>query len=82
MNIPTSRCQSCSSSNLLALDAEICLHSPGLNGLKKTPQFIFPKVLVCLECGLMQGSLAAAELSLTQNLRQVSGNPDTSAKRE
>jgi len=59
-----SQCKSCASSHLVRLSTEICLHFPGLSGLKRGPIFVFPKVTVCLDCGFVQSSLSSEELGL------------------
>jgi hypothetical protein len=47
-------CKSCASPNLKELGSEICVHSPGLEGLNKAPFLIFPRLVVCLECGFTE----------------------------
>jgi hypothetical protein len=49
------RCRSCGSSlGSQTFNGEIALHFPGLDGLKKPIVWVFPKVLVCLNCGLAE----------------------------
>ena len=55
------RCQSCASVNLAELRGEISLHLPGLSGLNEDPILLFPKVAVCLDCGLLQARLSPGE---------------------
>jgi hypothetical protein len=55
-------CQVCASSNLIELVAETCVHFPGLKGLKVEPIFIYPKIVVCTECGFAQSYLSDREL--------------------
>jgi hypothetical protein len=57
-----SECGVCASSNILELVAESCLHFPGLNGLKVEPIFVFPKIVVCADCGFVQSRLSDREL--------------------
>ena len=57
-------CQICSSSNLVELVAEVCLHFPGLKGLKVEPIFVFPNILVCASCGFVQSQLSERELGM------------------
>ena len=66
-----SHCKSCSSLNLVELDAEICFHFPNeLNGLNIDPIFAFPKVAVCLDCGLWQSNLSTEDLrTIKENAR-------------
>lgn len=56
-----SHCQSCGSVNLAELSGEISLHLPGRSGLDRDPILLFPKVAVCLDCGLLQARLSPVE---------------------
>ncbi len=62
-------CPSCSSNNKRTLNGEIALHfGGGLRGLEKPIVWSFPKVLVCLDCGLAEFVLEDAPLkSLREN---------------
>ena len=63
INTATAReCESCSSPNVVQVNAETCLHFPGLRGLNKDPVFLFAKVAVCLDCGLLQSQLSETDL--------------------
>lgn len=55
-------CGSCRSANTIELAAETCLHFPGLSGLNVEPIIVFPKTVICLECGAMQSNLAQSEI--------------------
>ena len=57
-----SGCKSCGSSKLAELTAEVCIHLPGLRGLDVDPIYAFPKLRICLECGLVQANLTEEEL--------------------
>lgn len=63
MNAVISQCRSCSSSRFLELNAEMCLHVPGLSGLNKPPIFAFTKLSVCLDRGSLQSNLSEKELA-------------------
>ena len=56
------RCGSCSSVNVTELATETCLHFTGLSGLNVEPIFLFPRAVVCLDCGSMQSNLAEKEI--------------------
>jgi len=75
MTFPVHKCKSCSSSDVIALDAGIRVRSPELDGLMKAVTLHVPNVVICLDCGLMQTNLAPAELALIGNLRVVGANP-------
>src|SRR5207302_834461 len=52
-------CKSCKSENQSRLATEIAIHLPGLN----TPHlFLYPRLLVCLDCGFTEFSIPEAEL--------------------
>jgi hypothetical protein len=55
-------CKSCASENQTELGAEINIHFPGRKGLDKPALMIFPKLLVCLDCGFTQFPFPEAEL--------------------
>jgi len=59
-------CNSCGSENRTEFGAEINIHFPGWKGLDKPSVLIFPKLVVCLECGFAQFTLPEAELRLLQ----------------
>jgi hypothetical protein len=61
------RRRSCPSAKLIELISETCLHFPGLNGLKAVPIFVFPKIVLCTDCGLMQANLSATDLELIRH---------------
>ena len=44
-------CSSCLSRNQAEFPAEINIHFPGSENLTKPTVWVFPKVLVCLDCG-------------------------------
>jgi hypothetical protein len=49
------KCRSCGASLVVQkLNGEIALHFPGLDGLNKPIVFVFPQVLVCLQCGFAE----------------------------
>jgi hypothetical protein len=56
-------CSSCAASNLVELDAEICIHFRGLAGLDVEPILASPTLRVCLCCGSIQSDLSTDELS-------------------
>jgi hypothetical protein len=52
MSADTAKCQSCSFERREEFNAEIAIHFPGLAGLDQPIVWVFPRVLVCLNCGL------------------------------
>jgi hypothetical protein len=57
-------CRSCGSVNQTEFGAEINIHFPGRKGLDKPAVLVFPKLVVCLDCGLTQFTLLDTELRL------------------
>jgi len=67
-------CFSCRSENVKAFTSEINIHFPGKANLTKS-LLAYPKLLVCLDCGLADVLLSEEEL---RNLRET----DSSVSRE
>jgi hypothetical protein len=47
---------------LRKFSAEINIHFPGYEGLAKPTVWVFPQVVVCLDCGFAQFSISQSEL--------------------
>jgi len=43
--------------------AEINIHFPGMGGLDKPSVWVFPRLKVCLDCGLTQFQMAETQLT-------------------
>ena len=57
-------CRSCKSENQTKFSAEINIHFPGRQGLDKHPVLASPMLVVCLDCGFTEFTLAGPELHL------------------
>lgn len=57
-------CRSCASDNQREFSAEINIHFPGLKNLDKSSVFVFPRLLVCLNCGFAEFNISESELRL------------------
>lgn len=57
-------CRSCGSENQTKSSAEINIHFSGLTNLDKPAVLVFPKLLVCLDCGFTGFTMAETELGL------------------
>jgi len=57
-------CKLCGSSHQAELPAEIIIHFAGLEHLHKPGVWVFPKLLVCLDCGYSQFTVPEGELAL------------------
>jgi hypothetical protein len=56
-------CTRCLSLHQTELDTEINLHLCGLPNLSEPGIFVFPRVLVCLDCGMSQFVIEERELA-------------------
>jgi hypothetical protein len=52
-------CKSCGS---VKLTAEISIHFPGLKNLDRPAVWVFPELVVCLDCGTAEFVVPEAEL--------------------
>jgi hypothetical protein len=69
----TRPCPSCASRRKMQFIGEICMHFPGgLESLGKPSVWVFPKIILCLDCGLVQFSVPEADVELIerQNLKR------------
>jgi hypothetical protein len=60
-------CKRCSSGSQSKFDAEINIHLPGYDGLGEPAVWIFPELVVCLECGFTEFSVVETELRKLEN---------------
>lgn len=58
------RCRLCSSANEAEFTAEMMIHFSGRKHLENPGVLTFPKMLVCLDCGSTQFTIAETELNL------------------
>ena len=56
-------CLSCGSKKQAQLSAEMLIHFKGLENLDKPGVWVFPKLLVCLDCGFSQSTVPPRELA-------------------
>jgi len=57
-------CKSCGSVNQGKFSAEMGIHFLGLKNIDKPVVWVFPKLVVCLDCGATEFVLPDAELCL------------------
>jgi hypothetical protein len=57
-------CLLCGSSNGSEFAAEMIIHFSGLKNLDKPGIWVFPKLLVCLDCGFSRFTVPETELAL------------------
>ena len=56
-------CLLCGSKKQAEFSAEMLIHFIGFKNLGKPGVWLFPKLLVCLDCGFLQSTVPAPELS-------------------
>ena len=66
-------CKSCQPENQINLNGEIAIHFPEIKGLDKPIVWVFPKLVVCLDCGFTEFVIPETEL------RQLAENDATAA---
>jgi hypothetical protein len=64
-------CSSCLSSNQAEFPAEINIHFPGRENGTKPTVWVFPKILVCLDCGASRFTTPENELSRLKRTDQA-----------
>jgi|GEM_PF-1658325 hypothetical protein len=55
-------CKSCGSINQSKFTGEIGIHFPGLKNIDKPVVWVFPEIVVCLNCGTAEFAVPEAEL--------------------
>ena len=65
-------CTSCGSANVSKLSGEVALHFRGLQNLDTPAVFVFPEVVVCLDCGVSQFEMPQPELQRLRSLNAPS----------
>jgi hypothetical protein len=63
MGLCVMSCRSCASSNQTQFGSEIFIHFSGLKNIDKPAVMVFPKIVVCLDCGVVaEFTIPGAEL--------------------
>jgi hypothetical protein len=57
-------CKSCGSESLRKFNGEIVIRFPGLKNLDRPVVWVFPELVVCMDCGLGQFAIPEGELRL------------------
>ena len=55
-------CRLCGSTTLREFTAEIGVHFPGLNNIDKPTVWVFPELIICLDCGKAEFVVPEVEL--------------------
>lgn len=67
MRIASALCIACGSEKRAKFAAEIAVHIPGLNNLDKPHLFVFPEILVCMNCGKAEFTVPESQLLMLAN---------------
>jgi hypothetical protein len=57
-------CKFCGSAKLSNFKGELCIPLPGLKNLRMDPIRLFPRLLVCLNCGIAVITIPESELGV------------------
>ena len=57
-------CKSCGSANQSKFTAEMAIYFPGLKTIDKPVVWVFPELIVCLDCGTAEFAVPEAALRL------------------
>jgi hypothetical protein len=57
-------CPACALRNQVEFSAEMIVHFNGLNNVSNPGVWVFPKLLVCLDCGFARCKVPETELAL------------------
>jgi hypothetical protein len=56
------RCKSCGSIRRRNFTAEMGIHFPGLKNIDKPVVWVFPEIVVCMDCGISEFTMPETEL--------------------
>jgi len=59
-------CKSCGSENLSNFNGEVAIHFCGLESLAQPIVWVFPALVICLDCGVAQFVVPESELLVLQ----------------
>jgi hypothetical protein len=62
-----SKCKSCQSEHQNNFNGELAIHFPGLKGRDKPIVWVFPKLVVCLNCGFTEFAIPETELCVLRD---------------
>ena len=73
MSADTAKCKKCFSERTERFNGEVAIHFLGLEGVDKPIVCVFPRMRVCLDCGLTEFSIPERELSVLRHGTPVEG---------
>jgi hypothetical protein len=65
------QCTSCGSMSVDKFPAEICIHFAGAKNIDRPHVFVFPQLLICLDCRAAQFAVSPRELRLLSAKTEV-----------
>jgi hypothetical protein len=66
-------CKRCRSEKQNVFNGEVAIHFPGRKGLEKPIVWVFPKLVVCLQCGYTEFTVPERELQVLSQRSPVKG---------
>ena len=75
-SVASMRCKSCGSANQHKFIGEMGIRSPGLKNIDKPSVWVFPELIVCLDCG--KAELVVPKNELRELLRLTKGDDTAS----
>jgi len=66
-------CRVCKSNSSKTFNGEVAIHFPGLAGLDRPIVWVFPKMSVCLQCGLTEFVVPEREMKVLSEGKPVDG---------
>ena len=65
-------CRSCGSAESAVFSSEVLIHPAGIKNVTKPGVLVFPKITVCLQCGVAEFTVPEAETRLLKEGRERS----------
>jgi hypothetical protein len=65
------QCTSCGSMSVDKFPAEICIHFAGPKNMDRPHVFVFPQLVICLDCGAAQFVVSPPDLRLLSTKAEV-----------
>ena len=72
-------CKVCGSGNVQKLRGEIAMRVPGLKNIDKPVVWVFPDILVCMDCGIAEFAVPEDELRILAKREAATERPHSGA---
>lgn len=72
-------CRVCGSEHLQKLRGEIAMRVPGLKNIDKPVVWLFPDIVVCMDCGISEFAVPEDELRMLAKREAATGRLDPAA---